>query len=128
MGRERSLPSGRKADLAGRARSGRTGRRRGQADIDTIHPSPSGQGMLYPSILFVFGLAFMFAPGLFATRAEAYRLRRLQEIKQGGSEKYFEEQRDLLAYKPSQRFFRAIGIAVAAAATGVLIIRSGIAG
>ena len=75
--------------------------------------------MIVPSLLLVLGLALMFAPRVFAVRSEATRLRRLQEIKEGGSEKYFEEQRDLLAYKPSQRFlllWRVIGAAVAVAA------------
>ena len=87
--------------------------------------------MIVPSLLLVLGLALMFAPRVFAVRSEATRLRRLQEIKEGGSEKYFEEQRDLLAYKPSQRFlllWRVIGAAVAVAAAGDLIVRSGITG
>lgn len=73
----------------------------------------------------------MFAPRVFAVRSEATRLRRLEEIKEGGSEKYFEEHRDLLASKPSKRFlllWRVIGVAVAVGAAGVLIVRSGTTG
>ena len=87
--------------------------------------------MIGPSLLLALGLALMFAPRVFVVRSEATRLRRLQEIKEGGSEKYFDEQRDLLAYKPSQRFlllWRVIGAAVAVAAAGDLIVRSGITG
>lgn len=87
--------------------------------------------MIVPSLLLALGLALMFAPQVFAVRSEAARLRRLQEIKEGGSEAYFEEHRDLLAYKPSQRFlllWRVGGAAVAVVAAGVLIVRSGITG
>lgn len=87
--------------------------------------------MMTPSLLLACGLALMFAPRVFASRSEATRLRRLQEIKAGGSEKYFEEQRDLLAYKPSQRLlllWRVVGVAIAVTAAGVLIVRSGVTG
>lgn len=84
--------------------------------------------MLMPTLLLALGLACVFAPRLFATRSEAIRLRRLHEINEGGSEKYFEERRDLLAYKPSQRFFRVWGAAIAIGAASVLAVRSGITG
>jgi hypothetical protein len=87
--------------------------------------------MIILSLLFAFGLALLVAPSVFAARSEATRLRRLQQIKQGSSEKYFEERRDLLAYAPSQRFlllWRVCGAAIAIGAAGVLIIRSGVTG
>lgn len=87
--------------------------------------------MIVPSIILALGLALMLAPGFFAVRSEADRLGRLKEIEGGGSESYFEERRDLLAYKPSQRFFllwRVIGAALAITAAGVLIVRSGATG
>ena len=87
--------------------------------------------MVEPLILLALGVAFMIAPGVFAGRSEANRLSRLREIEEGAPETYFEEQRDLLAYKPSQRFlllWRAIGAAIAIVAAGVLVVRSGAAG
>ncbi len=84
--------------------------------------------MIEPLILLAFGVAFMIAPGFWAGRSEANRLVRLREIEEGASEAYFEERRDLLEYKPSQRFlvlWRVIGAAMAIAAVGVLLVRSG---
>ena len=87
--------------------------------------------MIVPSLLLALGLALMLVPRLFAARSDATRLRRLEEIKGGGSEQYFEEQRDLLGYTPSPRFlllWRLVGAAISVAAAGVLIVRSGITG
>jgi anti-sigma-K factor RskA len=85
--------------------------------------------MIASSIQLVFGLALIFAPHLFAARSEAARLRRLQEIREGDSERYFEEERDLLAYGSDHRFlqfWRVIGASVAAVAALDLIEQSGI--
>lgn len=79
--------------------------------------------MIVPSLLLAFGLALAFAPGVLARRAEAHRLRRLQALKAGGSETYFEEQRDLMADRRSPRFWRVMGVIIAVASAVVLIIR-----
>jgi len=87
--------------------------------------------MVVLSILLALGLAFVFAPRFFAVRPEAARLGRLEEIERGATEKYFEERRDLLAYKPSPRFlllWRVAGAAIAITAAGLLIVRSGVSG
>lgn len=85
--------------------------------------------MIASSILLAFGLALMFAPRLFAARSEATRLRRLQEIREGDSERYFEEERDLLAYRFDHRFlmfWRVMGAVAAVVAALDLIEQSGI--
>jgi hypothetical protein len=85
--------------------------------------------MIASSILLMFGLALMFAPQLFAKRSEATRLRRLQEIREGDTERYFEEERDLLTYGSDHRFllfWRVIGAGVAVGAASDLIVQSGI--
>lgn len=85
--------------------------------------------MIASSILLAFGLALMFAPRLFAARSEATRLRRLQEIREGDSERYFEEERDLLAYRFDHRFlmfWRVMGAVAAVLAARDMIVHSGI--
>lgn len=102
-----------------------------KVDIDTRCGQVFLLGMIAPSLFLAFGLAAMFAPRFFATRPEADRLRRLEELEGGATEVYFEERRDLLAYKPSQRLFllwRIVGAAIALTASGLLIVRSGLAG
>jgi len=87
--------------------------------------------MIVPSLLLALGLAFMIAPGFFAKRPRATAQSRLEELRAGAPERYFEEQRDLLTYKATPRFlrlWRISGAAIAITAAGVLIIRSGIAG
>jgi len=85
--------------------------------------------MIASFILLAFGLALTLVPKLFAARSEATRLRRLQEIREGDSERYFEEERDLLAYGSDHRFlqfWRIIGASVAVVAALDLIEQSGI--
>lgn len=85
--------------------------------------------MIASSIQLAFGLALMFAPRLFAGRSEATRQRRLQEIREGASERYFEEERDLLAYRFDHRFlkfWRVMGAVAVVMAALDLIVHSGI--
>lgn len=101
------------------------------ADVELIGPGPYRPGMIFALLLFAFGVAMFLAPRVFATRSEATRQRRLEEIEAGSPEQYFEEQRDLLAYKPSQRFlllWRVTGAAIAVGTARALIDRSGITG
>lgn len=96
------------------------------ADIDDFCDSTFSFHMFTPLILLALGLAFVLVPSLFAVRSESKRLIRLKEIQDGASESYFEERRDLDAYKPSQRFlmlWRILGAAMTIFAAGILIVR-----
>ena len=86
--------------------------------------------MLLPFIFLVCGLVVAIAPRFLVAPAEAARLRRLEEIEQGGPEDYFEERRELTAYTFSRRsvmVWRILG-AVTAVGSAALLLRSGLTG
>lgn len=86
--------------------------------------------MLPPFIIFVCGLVVAVAPRFLIARAEAARLRRLEEIEQGAPEDYSEERRALTSYtlsRRSVRLWRILG-AVAAVGSAALLLRSGLTG
>lgn len=86
--------------------------------------------MLLPFILLVCGLVVAVAPRFLVARAEAARLRRLDEIEQGVQEDYFEERRALTDYTFSRRsvmVWRIWGV-VTAVGSAALLLRAGLTG
>lgn len=75
-------------------------------------------------LLFALGLGMIFAPRLFAGRSEDLRLKRLEDIRLGSAERYFEEERELKSFPSTPRFlllWRVVGAALVLGSAGVLI-------
>lgn len=126
MGRFPALVARRKPDLApnGTGQTHTVFMRRGRADIDDLHAPAFYRRMFIPVVLLALWFALILAPGFLAGPPALKRLNRLKEIDDGAAETYFEERRDLEAYRPSRRYlqlWRLLGATIAISAVSALI-------
>lgn len=74
--------------------------------------------------LLALGTAMAIWPGRFAGPFDRARARRLEEIGAGARERYFEEHRALIEYRPTPRFlqlWRIIGLVIAMTAVSQFV-------
>ena len=81
--------------------------------------------MMYQVILIVVATALLIVPQWFSTLTKQRHAERLTALRNGASEKYFEERRSLETYRPRGTSwpYRLFGLAMMAFAIGSLVFR-----